>query len=72
LKTKSEITKKQMGQLTNCAMHWDGYVEPSEELKPAIDLLLRIGRDKQLRSVFEELVKTQEFAECVMKYYKHF
>jgi len=48
------------------------YVEPSEELKPAIDLLLRIGRDKQLRSVFEELVKTQEFAECVMKYYKHF
>jgi len=48
------------------------YVEPSEELKPAIDLILRIGRDKQMRSVFEELVKTQEFAECIMKYHQHF
>jgi len=72
LKTKSEITKKQMGQLTNCAMHWDGYVEPSEELKPAIDLLLRIGKDKELKDVFVQLSKTKEFAECLIKYHKHF
>ena len=72
MKTKSEITEKQMGQLTNCAMHWDDYVEPSEELKPAVDLILRIGKDEELREVFVQLVKTKEFAECLIKYHKHF
>jgi len=48
------------------------YVEPSEELKPAVQLLLRIGKDKELRNVFEQLMKTKEFAECLMKYHKHF
>jgi len=48
------------------------YVEPSEELKPAIDLILRIGRDTELHDVFKQLVKTQEFAECIMKYHQHF
>jgi hypothetical protein len=72
MKTKNEVTEKQMGQLTNCVMHWDDYIEPSEELKPAVDLLLRIGKDKELRSVFEQLVKTKEFAECLIKYHKYF
>jgi hypothetical protein len=52
--------------------HWDGYVEPSEELKPAVDLLLRIGKDMELKEVWVRLMKTKEFAECILKYHKHF
>ena len=57
---------------TEAPKHWDGYVEPSEELKPAIDLILRIGKDKELREVWVQLMKTKEFAECILKYHKHF
>ena len=52
--------------------HFDGYVEPSEELKPAVDLILRIGKDMEMKAIFEQLVKTKEFAECLIKYHKHF
>ena len=48
------------------------YVEPSEELKPAIELILRIGKDKEMKNIFEQLMKTKEFAECLIKYHKHF
>ena len=41
--------------------HWDGYVEPSEELKPAIELILRIGKDTEMKAIFKQLVKTKEF-----------
>jgi len=53
-------------------LKFDGYVEPSEEIKPAIDLILRIGKDKELKEVFKQLMKTKEFTECLIKYHKHF